>query len=62
MGCMLRNLSLLNKEIRFTDIPIMIDKMLEKHIPIDVESIDVLVEVDRETREISKQLKNNLFN
>lgn len=48
--------SFLKEEILFTQIPFIIEKVVEKHIPLELSSLEVIEEVDRWSREEAKKL------
>jgi 1-deoxy-D-xylulose-5-phosphate reductoisomerase len=51
----------LENKIRFTDIPVIIEKQMEKHRPLTVEKFEHLLEVDKITRENTRTFINEKY-
>lgn len=50
----------LNEQIRFTDIPLVIERSMDKFVPSPASSLELILEADRNARLVAKQLINEL--
>jgi 1-deoxy-D-xylulose-5-phosphate reductoisomerase len=51
----------LNEQIRFTDIPVLIERCLQKFVVVEASSLDVVLATDARAREISQQMIKTLL-
>ncbi|HRR90925.1 MAG TPA: 1-deoxy-D-xylulose-5-phosphate reductoisomerase, partial [bacterium] len=51
----------LNRDIRFTDIPILVEEVLSKHSPVTINSVEEAMEIDNWAREETYKIFNKVM-
>lgn len=51
----------LKKEIRFTDIPVLVEEVLSSHKPVHIDSVETAMEIDRWAREETYKIFNKVM-